>query len=123
ALAGVAHHQFDAVRRAVFIQPVVRGDGQAAAVGHRLDGVDDEVDQHLLELAAVDLDRLGRLQPDVDLDAAAFEVVGGKHEAVVHHRRDLDRLGVAGKVPRAGELQQFGDDQTDALDLLADQPD
>ena len=33
---------------------VARGQRQRAALGHRVDGVDEQVDQHLLQLVAVD---------------------------------------------------------------------
>ena len=67
--------------------------GEPAAVGHRVAGVDGEVDQHLLDLAGVGLDRpqVGRdasLQLDVLAERAAQQLLElGDDVVEVEHLR------------------------------------
>ncbi|GAB1459522.1 hypothetical protein MASR2M50_12960 [Thauera sp.] len=46
-----------------------------------------------------------------------------QHQAIGEGGVHVDLLDVAGELARAGELQQLGDDQPDASDLLVDQAD
>ena len=58
---------------AVFQLARFGGDGERAAVGHRVAGVHDEVEQHLLELARVHDHGPDRGRTQVDLDVRADE--------------------------------------------------
>ena len=96
-------------------------DEHAAAVGreHRLLGVDDQVEQHLLHLVPVgeDLRQPGRQRVD-DRDVRDALLVGAQrqrlaHDLVhVHHR--------ARRLPLAREGQQVADDARGALGLAED---
>jgi hypothetical protein len=81
ALAGVADGDLGA-HAAAFLQPVAARQGEPAAVGHGLEGIHDEVDEHLLQLAQVHLDAAAGAVVDAHLDLAALEVVARQHQAV-----------------------------------------
>jgi hypothetical protein len=108
---------------AAFLQPVAARQGEPAAVGHGLEGIHDEVDEHLLQLAQVHLDAAAGAVVDAHLDLAALEVVARQHQAVGEGLGRVDALGVAGELARPRKLQQLGDDQPDAVGLLVDQAD
>ena len=122
AAAGVAHgdaHATCIVHRVA----VDRLQRQRAAGGHGLHGIDDEVDQHLLQLLQVDLHPATRAEALHHPDLGARQMLARQHEAVGERGVHVDVLDVAGELARAGELQQLGDDQADASDLLVDQAD
>ena len=95
---------------------------ERAAVGHGLERVDHQVDQHLLQLVAVDrrLARGAAVALDVDRAPPASRWRASSRQSSSSRAR-VDRIDVAGEFGRPRELQQLGDDQPHALDLLVDQ--
>src|ERR1041384_2599962 len=88
------------------IRAVARGaDRHLAAAGHRLGGVEQEIDQHLLELVGV---RLDRRQPAGDIgfypDLVVEQIVPGELYGVGDDRLDLARLGLGGARVGGGGL-------------------
>ncbi len=84
--------------------------------------VDQQVDDHLLQLVTVDGRPARRVQLAPQHDVRAHQQVRHQHQAALQHRRELDLVDVAGELVGARELQQLGHDEPHALDLLVDQP-
>ena len=86
-----------------------------------LDRVERQVEEHLLELAAVGVDRGEVLrQIDVDLDPARRDAVRLKSEHALDERRDRSWEPFARSL--AGEVEQVLDDVAGAVRLLDQQP-
>ena len=88
---------------------------------HRLFGVQQQVEQRLLQLAAVAEDgRQAGLELRLQLDRVQAELVGAQRQDAVHHVGDV-LLGARGGLP-AREREQVADDLRGALGLLGDAP-
>src|ERR1043166_6881511 len=104
------------------IRAVARGaDRHLAAAGHRLGGVEQEIDQHLLELVGV---RLDRRQPAGDIgfypDLVVEQIVPSELYGVGDDRLDLARLGLGGERPR--EVHEITDQLAAPHRLAFDDP-
>ena len=100
-----------------------RADGQPArrAAAHRLLGVQDQIEQRLLQLAAVgNHRRQPRVELGHELDAAQPELVGAQRQHALHEIGDVLRRPRRGLPSR--KRQQVADDARRALRLLGDAP-
>ena len=83
--------------------------GQPPAVGHRIPGVEREIEQHLLDLASVRADRFDR-GSWTQLQDAIFAQSATEHRSkVAHDRIEIDRLGPQDLAPTEGK--QLGRDR------------
>ena len=105
--------------QALALADVARADGQAAAVGHGVPGVDRQVDDHLLELRAVGLDvpEVAARQ-DLELDRLAERTVEQRCQ-VGEHLAQLQHLGLQRLPAREGQqlTHQAGGAVGAALDV------
>ena len=86
---------------------------------HRLLGVDDQVQQHLLHLVAVGEDlRQARRERVDDGDVRDALLVGAQRQRLAHHLVDVDHR--ARRLPLARERQQVADDARGALRFAED---
>ena len=103
------------------LRPLPEAERDHAALGHGLHGVDQQVEQHLLDLALVALDHqrlAGRLERQVDLVLGHLE--SDQQERVVDDLRQVAaRVQVRGGL---GEAEDPGDDALQLVELLADHP-
>ena len=88
-------------------------DPQPAAVGHRLPGVDQQVQQHLLNLVAVDQGRRDRLEVLFDRDAVLVHLAFQQQQRVVDQFAS-DR-SVPGRRAVAGHAQHGVGDRGGAV--------
>ena len=92
-------------------------DRQSAAVGHGLEGVQDEVDDDQLEqvLHALGVNRAGRGgQPPFD-GRSGRRLAGGEHQRVLQHVEHVDLRRLRDR-PGSGETQQALDDERSPVD-------
>ena len=66
-------------------------DGQATAVRHGIDTIDDEIDQRLLEFGSIEGHEGHRIQPGHDLDRLGDEALQERQD-VANELRDVDRI-------------------------------
>ena len=104
AAAVVAHHQVDHVVLGV----VQQLDQQPAAVGHRLPGVDQQVQQHLLNLVAVDVGLRDRLDLLFDRDAILVHLAFEQQQRVLDQLLQIGRL-LAGRAISGHAQHGVGD--------------
>jgi hypothetical protein len=95
------------------------GDDDRAAGGHRLGGVEEQVEQHLLDLALVGIDderaRRGR---EAEHDLALRQFQPDQDDGVVDHVRDRPARVQARR--RLGEAEHAGDDGLELVEFFAD---
>ena len=91
---------------------------QAAAVEHRLAGVDDEVQDDLLDLPRHDHGRRPALEALLDLDAVLAQVLLGENQDLLDDGDEVGRLAVGRVV--AGEAEHAVDDPGSALAAAQD---
>ena len=130
AHAGVADTDHDIVAgsnevpaRIVFVKGHVgRADGQGAAIGHRITGVDNQVQQHLLDLAGIgfDLAQVGRglrHQFDVLANQAAQHLVQIDDQFVQIDPAGLNDLPTGESQQLTGEVRRALGTLLDALEI------
>lgn len=96
-----------------------RADSECAAVGHRVHGVEDEVEAGLLDLRAVGADSRqvgGELGAQRDLVLREF--VAGQQQRVFEERVDVERLEA--RFAGAREAQQPVHDPVEVIHFLSD---
>ena len=102
-------------------RPGADADAAHGARAHRLLGVEQQVQQRLLQLAAVAEDRRQPgLERGLHLDRVEAELVGAERQHAGHHVGDVLLGARRGLPPR--ERQQVADDLRGALRLLGDAP-
>ncbi len=94
--------------------------GQRAAAVHGVDGVEEEVEERLLELARVGVDQvLAGVEQQVFLDAMGLDLV--LHEAEGVPQEFVHAGGTERRLSGPGEPQQLTDEQVDPAHFTADQ--
>ena len=114
AEAGVGDGQLDES-----VLGVARADRQRAAVGHRIAAVDDEIDEHLLDLAWVGTNGAEhRRGEDVELDVVAEQALQEGAD-LGHDGVQVERTRIQHLASSEGEqlLRQLGRPVGGALDL------
>ena len=110
-------NELDRRRPRIETHPDRQTSGRAAA--HGALGVQDEIEQRLLQLAAVGDDRRKAwLELRHELDAAQPELVGAQRQHALHELGEVLRRARRGLPP--GEREQVADDARGALRLLGD---
>lgn len=95
---------------------------QCAAIGHGVDGVDDQVDHHLLQFSTVHQHQAAGPVLPHHLDFGLVQEVLHQRQAIQHDTAGRVTLDIAGIFLGTRELQQLGDDLADAVNLFVDQP-
>ncbi|MDT4860535.1 hypothetical protein FQZ97_951040 [compost metagenome] len=111
----VDHAQLGALVAVARFQP------QHAALRHGLDRVDQQVDDDLLQFLAVAAHAPCTQQVTLDLDLGLRHQMSHQHQAVVDRAVEVKRLHVTSVFGGSRVLQQLGDDQAHAFDLLVEQ--
>ena len=94
------------------------GDAQASAHGHGVDGVDDEVQEDLDEMALAAQDRQAVLDLGAQLDAAVLQPEGDALERLAQGQRRVHRFQA--QLAGAGVVQEVGEDRCGPFGLLRD---
>ena len=115
---GVAHAEHGLPSRRAVATMIFRGrPGRQAA--HRLHGVGDEIEQHLLQLVAVAEDHDGRrVERLLELDAVQLQLVDDEQRGARGHVVQVHRRLLGHALP--GEGEQVADDPTGPLRLIVD---
>src|SRR5262245_28336679 len=94
-------------------------DGELAAVGHGIDGVQQQVDHHLLELLRIGGEqRQTFVDRHMGLDVLLVEAVGDQCDGLVDYQLDVGVYEVGALRP--GELQKLLNDSLAAASLFID---
>ncbi len=90
-------------------------DAHHPALGHRLTGVDQEVEEHLLDLCRVDPRRRLARQLHVQLDAMTRQVLLDQHDHFLDQPDDVGRLAVVDAAAGPGQAEHPPRDRRGAL--------